>query len=126
MKDIIKTIWQLPQILVGIIVLIFYSGRIHSVYKTKDNIIVARVDNFKGGVCFGTIILINTLSSDKTIQHELGHSKQSQYLGPLYLLVIGLPSLIHNLIYKLYGRRWNYYSFYTEKWANKLMNLEIN
>ena len=125
MKDIIKTIWQLPQILIGIIVVMCYRSKISDIY-VMDGVIVVSIEDFPGGVCFGDLILINTLSSNKTYLHELGHSKQSQYLGPLYLIVIGLPSLIHNLIYKLCGRRWNYYSFYTEKWANKLMNLEIN
>lgn len=115
MKDIIKTIWQLPQILVGIIVLMCYRSKVRDIYPVLDGVIVVSIDDFPGGVCFGDLILINTLGSNKTYLHELGHSKQSKYLGPLYLLVIGLPSLIHNLIYKLCGKRWNYYSFYTEK-----------
>ena len=123
MKDIIKTIWQLPQFLIGLLLVFLYRHKIVEDIKNSDEIRYVRVKDFKGGISLGKIIIVNSKSNNWTILHELGHSKQSEYLGPLYLIVIGLPSLIHNLIYKLCGRRWNYYSFYTEKWANKLMNL---
>lgn len=32
------------------------------------------------------------MDSEKTIKHEYGHQLQSYILGPLYLLIIGLPS----------------------------------
>lgn len=55
-------------------------------------------------------------STDKSLKHGLGHSYQSQLLGWLYIPVIAIPSVLHNLVhYKLY------YSFYTEKWADKLV-----
>ena len=120
MKDIIKTIWQLPQILIGIIVVMCYRSKISDIYPVMDGVIVVSIDDFPGGVCFGDLILINTLSSNKTYLHELGHSKQSQYLGPLYLLVIGLPSILHAAVHKLWCKNDDYYHFYTEKWANKL------
>lgn len=59
-----------------------------------------------------------------SIKHEYGHAVQSAILGPLYLILIGLPSftwcnsrfafkwrLAHNI---------DYYDFPTEKWADKL------
>jgi RHS repeat-associated protein len=52
--------------------------------------------------------------------HEFGHNLQSPRLGPLWLPVIGIPSLSHNIIWKLFGQNWSYYSFYTERWANFL------
>lgn len=61
-----------------------------------------------------------------TIKHELGHCIQSKYLGPLYLLVIGIPSItwvmLRRMIPKL-RKNYSYYDFYTEKFANKLMNI---
>lgn len=65
----------------------------------------------------GNYIFVDTLPLQKSIQHEFGHSKQSDILGPLYLIVIGIPSLLHNIVHYLcskIGIKWNYYSFYTE------------
>ena len=62
----------------------------------------------------------NTYS--KTLVHEYGHTIQSLLLGPLYMLVIGLPSSIWFMVprYKKSRKENNisYFSFYTEKWAN--------
>lgn len=67
-----------------------------------------------------------------TIDHEWGHTRQSLMLGPLYLIVVGLPSAIHNLynrtLYKdepnktkrFILREKEYYNWYCEKWADKL------
>lgn len=78
----------------------------------------------------GDYLFVNPMSSQKSIQHECGHSKQSDILGPLYLIVIGIPSLLHNIVHYIVhylcskiGIKWNYYSFYTESWANKLVGI---
>jgi hypothetical protein len=56
------------------------------------------------------------------IKHEYGHSVQSAYLGPLYLFVIGIPSLIWAGFFDNWREKHNksYYWFYTESWADKL------
>ena len=61
--------------------------------------------------------------ADAILVHEYGHTIQSCILGPLYLPVIGLPSLIWAWWPSLRrdraaGKR-NYFTFYTEKWANR-------
>ena len=58
----------------------------------------------------------------KLIQHEYGHTVQSLILGPIWSLVIGLPSLIYSGCFSKYREKHNisYYSFYTESRANKL------
>ena len=56
--------------------------------------------------------------------HELGHHKQSLILGPLYLIVIGIPSLIHAWLWNPNSGK-SYYDFYTEHWANKLSKIEL-
>lgn len=56
--------------------------------------------------------------------HEYGHTLQSLLLGPLYLVLIVLPSLVWAGM--PYWSRWrvrrgfSYYRFYPEAWANKL------
>jgi hypothetical protein len=61
-------------------------------------------------------------------QHEYGHSVQSRILGPLYLPVVGLPSVVRNLYGRLYRRRtghpWlRYYDGFPERWADRLGGL---
>ena len=56
--------------------------------------------------------------------HEYGHTIQSLILGPLYLFVIGAPSLLWAGI-PAFGRmrrrrQMSYYRFYPERWANHL------
>lgn len=58
------------------------------------------------------------------LAHEYGHTIQSLILGPLYLFVIGLPSLLWAGLpvfqRRRHDRHVSYYSFYPEKWANAL------
>ena len=82
--------------------------------------------NLPSAMSLGDYLFVNPMSSQKSIQHEYGHSKQSNILGPLYLIVIGTPSLLHNIVDYVcskIGIKWNYYSFYTESWANKLVGI---
>jgi len=57
--------------------------------------------------------------------HEYGHTIQSLILGPLYVPVILIPSLVWAGTPRLERRRvrrgTSYYSFYTEHWANALV-----
>ena len=57
-----------------------------------------------------------------TVEHELGHTIQSKILGPLYLIVIGIPSITYCGLRRAFPslRKKNYYNFYTERWANNL------
>lgn len=82
--------------------------------------------NIRGGISLGVAICINDAYrvSDRYVRHEYGHVLQSHMLGPLYLLVIGIPSFIHAWIYD--GSWRGYYRFYTERWANKLGGVEID
>jgi hypothetical protein len=84
----------------------------------------------KGGISLGNYCIINTghyrkdinesLKRD-TVRHEaIGHTKQSRILGPLYLFLIGIPSLIWAGLYGsvIKSTKNGYYKFYTEKWAD--------
>lgn len=117
--DIILYIWQLPQNLVGLFLKFFYP---QSSKETISGIKVNICPKFPGGISLGETIIVSK-KDEKMIKHEYGHQIQSLYLGPLYLIVIGLPSLIWAGIYgtKICPRSYNgYYKFYTEKSANKL------
>jgi hypothetical protein len=57
---------------------------------------------------------------DRMTNHEWGHTRQSLMLGPLYLLVVGIPSICWLYINTHWLTKLNYYtSMYTELWADK-------
>ncbi|MBP5650244.1 MAG: hypothetical protein J6X01_04090 [Bacteroidales bacterium] len=112
-------IWQLPQNLVAIAILLFSKTEGVIAYRHYCFALKTRMPKMAGGVSLGSFALISPseAQNERTVRHELdGHTVDSKILGPLYLLVIGLPSALHLLFYK--GRR-SYDDFYTERWANK-------
>lgn len=123
-KGIFLFLWQLPQNLLGIlwlnVNLVFYYGisNIITITKGWNEVCVYEIPEHFGCVSLGKYIIVCENATDTDIMHEYGHSKQSMYLGWLYLPIIGLPSLIWNCIYQYTNK--SYYWFYTEKWANKL------
>lgn len=115
-------IWQLPQNIIGLIMIIFIKGEVRHVF---NDIIYYYYDPFPGGISLGNYLILGN-KHDQTIRHEFGHAKQSRMLGPLYLIVIGLPSLIWAWLYGwiIPKTKNGYYKFYTEKWADKLMDIK--
>ncbi len=113
-------VWQLPQCLVGIGVILFYVLSKKDI-RYQDGIAV--VKQFPaGGVSLGEFIIIHHYCDDEeTRKHELGHRRQSRMLGPLYLFVVGIPSVCLCLLAKK-SKKINstYYEHFPENWANKL------
>ena len=62
--------------------------------------------------------------SQRLLVHEYGHTIQSLVLGPLYLMIMGIPSTLWGFLPSCYNKRKNehisYFSFFTESWANFL------
>lgn len=116
-------LWQLPQNLLGLLLVAIL--RPEDIYEI-DSSLLCYASRMRGGISLGRYIIVRSDLKDykgNTEKHELGHSRQSFYLGPLYLFVIGIPSL-------LWAAWWNrdrgmsYYSFYTERWADRLGGVE--
>ena len=134
LKSSLIWLWQLPQNLCGIIYRsISEDNRICVIENNDSRSVGAKVylQKANGGISLGKYIFINQdyIDEEIVIKHECGHVKQSKILGPLYLLVIGIPSILHAWLNNYIGCCWkngeyNYYHFYTEKWANKLMGIE--
>lgn len=133
-KNIILWIWQLPQNICGFLYKkISRKNRICQVENQYTREVGAEVNlkRSKGGVTLGKYIFICQDYTDKTkvIKHECGHVRQSKILGPLYLLVIGLPSIIHAVINGRIGccydkeGNYNYHHFYTEWWLTGKYNV---
>lgn len=121
-KEILMYIWQLPQNLLGLLLRAIYKGD-DSVY---EGAIVRRSTKMRGGISLGKYIIVSQWSRKETVMHEWGHCRQSVYLGWLYLLVIGLPSLVWAGLYGtlIPSTKNGYYRFYTEKWADKLAGIK--
>jgi hypothetical protein len=68
----------------------------HKIYKYKSAVIIDLPIGNQGAVSLGQFIFIFSRYNDVGFieRHEYGHTIQSHLLGPLYLLVIGLPSII--------------------------------
>lgn len=117
-KEILMYILQLPQNLLGLLLRAIYKGG-DSVY---EGAIVRRSTKMLGGISLGKYIIVSQWSRKETVMHEWGHCRQSVYLGWLYLLVIGLPSLVWAGLYGtlIPATKNGYYRFYTEKWADRL------
>ena len=77
-----------------------------------------------GSVTLGSHIFLSSRATDTTVRHEWGHTRQSLILGPLYLIVIGIPSIIWAAIHRAIAPNKPYDWFYTEAWANKLGGVE--
>ena len=116
---IILVIWQLPQVLVGALVRLISSAEFNEVVSEEYHVCIFDWKLLSGISLSPYYIMVNKNASPNTIKHEKGHAIQSLYLGPLYLIVIGLPSIVWaGLIYKHTNK--SYYWFYTEAWADKL------
>lgn len=117
---ILRFIWGLPQNIIGSILYIILSRKNET--RVYNNSYVCEFPNKYGSVSLGMFIFVNNITDIKTIKHEYGHTRQSNYLGWLYLIIIGLPSIIWAGCFERHRKKHNisYYAFYTERWANKL------
>ena len=117
--NIVLWIWQFPQNLLGLFFLLFLKPEFSIVFRTSK---IYYSTEMRGGISLGHYIFLNDRYWEKdgdSELHEYGHGRQSLFLGPLYLFVIGIPSI-------LWATWWNedrgvsYHSFYTERWADYL------
>jgi hypothetical protein len=122
--------WELPQNLIGIVVFGIMKRRnlVQSIQHEQYRIFIQTPHT---GVSLGWLVFwtpagnrFSHLVNDCRM-HEFGHAKQSSMLGPLYLLIVGIPSL-GRVLYsrwhkKKYGKPWeNYFDSFPENWADKL------
>lgn len=130
---IVLFIWQLPQNILGLIIL--KINKKHEKYMMIDDIEFYFLDKFfNSGISLGNKVLLDSIYKSypniliNTNKHEFGHTKQSKILGPLYLIVVGITSLVFNNIWdRIFHKNWNnqkrnkwYYSRFPENWADKL------
>lgn len=121
MKKILYVLWQWSwgffQSLAGLAVLLFHLRRRHFWYHGA----YVTVWSKRSSVALGMFIFLAEVSEpvqSRLLVHEYGHTVQSLLLGPAFLPLVGLPSV-------LWASRWksglrSYFSVYPENWANRL------
>lgn len=124
-KKILLYIWQFPQNLLGLLVLLIMKPV--EFIRDTGYAKVYSSRRMSGSISLGQYSCISYVSSknEKTIRHEgIGHARQSRMLGPLYLVVIGPPSILWAALHNIVAPRKSYYWFCTEKWADRLGGVE--
>lgn len=110
-------VWGLPQTLVGLVVACVARGprrRFRNAWVTRWGL--------NAGLSLGLFVFVPHDCARRLLVHEYGHSVQSLMLGPLYLPVVVLPSLVWAGVPCF--DRWrtrravSYYALPTEHWAN--------
>ena len=121
MKRFLYVLWQWSwgffQSLAGLAVLLLHLRRRHFWYHGAYVTVWSR----RSSVALGMFIFLAEVPEPiqkRLLVHEYGHTVQSMMLGPVFLLLVGLPSV-------LWASRWrsglrSYFSVYPEKWANHL------
>ena len=117
--------WGCIQTLIGAFL---YLGHLHNKHYSYENAVVTEWD-YEYSASLGMFLFVTKQDQagegfKKLLLHEYGHTFQSLMLGPLYMFVIGIPSMVWlrlSVFQKMRKKKKiSYYSFYTEKWADKL------
>lgn len=127
LKVICQCTWGIIQTLAGALFLLYTAimGELEKVVFI-DGVIYCKYKSNFGSISLGLFVFVTDYEAE-LMAHETGHTVQSILVGPLYLLVIGLPSIIWaSFLYDLYKKEMTYYEFYTEKWANYYAGLDKN
>ncbi len=137
MKVILYRIWQCTwgvlQTLLGLITFLAHYKNKHFSYHGA----IVTVWDPKASVSLGLFVFVTSEPyfakkfdsqisveelSNRLLVHEYGHTIQSLILGPLYLILIGIPSTLWGFLWgkKRKEEQIPYGAFFTEKWANSL------
>lgn len=123
LKFAVLFIWQLPQNLIALLMMPFLGKLTFISYKKECFAFIG--EKMKGGISLGCFAFVSQQLTKRpeNIAHEQeGHTVDSKIYGPLYIFIIGIPSLLHAW---LHTNCPCYYHFYTEKLANKHANLKV-
>jgi len=121
--------WGIIQSIMGLALFLIFINKPHYLYNSSILTVNAffRSMKIKGGMALG-LFVFTTMGIEKElvadndlVKHEYGHVLQSALLGPLFLPIVGLPSLIWARLFAGWRKIHNkdYFSFYTESWADK-------
>jgi hypothetical protein len=122
MKIAWTLLWEEPQSALGALLLLFrwLVGHVEAVEWANGRVFVLCRGN---GVSLGLFVFY--FRGPDVREHEYGHTFQSRRMGPLYLLLVGIPSVSRVIYGKLYhkftGEYWmGYFDGWPEKQADRL------
>lgn len=122
---LIQFTWGLSVNLIGFLVWLVCKLRGRRTEKYCNCFITYVKKKHFGGLSLGLFVF---MSDDKDEQwvyntriHEYGHTIQCLLLGPLYWIVVAIPSAIWCNFFEGYRKKndVSYYALYCESWANK-------
>lgn len=87
---------QLPQNLLGFALYLYYQGYKEMRQVGYNDVVVVKSPKMRVGISLGQYVIVSRDAKLETIYRKLGHCKQSQVLGWLYLVVIGLFKIMCN------------------------------
>lgn len=118
-------IWQILQNLIGIGFWVYFKirGDLETIVTNKYSK-VYRSKYMSGGISLGSFAFVsNNLAKKETaVRHEQGHMHDSKLMGPLYLFIIGIPSLLN----AAFDFTKCYYDFYPEVRANRWAGVGVD
>jgi len=113
-------VWQLPQHIAAAILHAILRKKILTVRSIREDGCLFGIENWPYGIALGRYIFLDVQMSSSVL-HEYGHCLQSKMLGPLYLIVVGIPSMTMNLLTRAKILKVEtYYKRWPESWAEKL------
>jgi hypothetical protein len=118
---LLRFTWQLPQTVLGFLIAcaVFLAIKKSKLYHVNGASLLITPGSW-GGISLAPFILADSSmqpnSQNAFFRHEYGHILQSCAFGPIYLLIIGLPSLISASVK---NGRWVHRNFLIEKNADK-------
>lgn len=119
--------WGFFQNLIGLFIFLFLFIINPHRRIEKYHYSIVSYWNFSSSCGCGIFIFLghhNKQNYNDLLSHEYGHNIQSVFLGPLFLPIIALPSMIWAFtpLFKKWRRekRYRYGDFYPEKWADNL------
>jgi hypothetical protein len=118
-------VWQFPQHVLALVLLWVVRRKLDMVHRYKTSKVFWH-RRLGWGISLGQYILLDLSHDDVTLQHEYGHAVQSKMLGPLYLIIVGIPSFSMNMLSLLFwklgykGFAYRYYQRWPETWADRL------
>lgn len=103
---ILSFTWGILMTLVGLFILLFTYLFMHD--RIVIRVIAGRIaitfkDKIFGGLSLGIVYLVDKGDGVHTHVHELGHTLQNAALGPLFILLIAIPSAIRYHIWDVYS-----------------------
>ncbi len=121
---LVQCTWGIIQTLIGAVIFLLLAGHEHRVYRCCIVTGWGRSDSVSLGLFVFLSESLEGRYREEVLIHEYGHTIQSLMLGVIYPFVISIPSAVWCLFPYFIKRRErtgiSYYSFYPERWANRL------